>query len=242
MRSALLLKRIIKLVKAVGSPYLLGSLLSNRILASAEHRRVLGDGLRTVVDIGANRGQFSLAVRQWAPQALVIAFEPLPDAAATYRNLFQGDSKVTLHQAAIGPRVGEATIHISEADDSSSLLPITILQEELYPGTAENHTETIRVGQLSDFISAGEIDSPSLLKLDVQGYELEVLRGCIDILQAFDTILVECSFMELYEGQAFAHQIIDFLNTKDFILHNVYNLEYTRQGEAIQGDFLFSQK
>ena len=64
--------------------------------------------LTTVVDIGANRGQFSLAVRRWAPGAKVFAFEPLSGPAARFRKVFKGDSKVILHQAAIGPETGEA--------------------------------------------------------------------------------------------------------------------------------------
>lgn len=233
--------RLNKLAQAIRSPRLLRALLSSQVLASAEHRRALGDGIATVVDVGANRGQFSLAVRQWAPQARVIAFEPLSEAAAVFRNVLEADSKVTLHQVAIGPRAGEAVIHVSEAEDSSSLLPIAPLQAKLFPGTGEVRTETARVGRLSDFVSPKELVSPALLKIDVQGYELEVLRGCTDLLQAFDTILVECSFMELYEGQAFTHQIIEFLNTQGFVLRNAYNLEYSRQGEAIQGDFAFTK-
>jgi FkbM family methyltransferase len=214
-------------------------LLTTRVLASAEHRRILGGDLATVVDIGANRGQFSLAVRRWSPKARAIAFEPLPIAAAAFRRVFQGDSKVTLHEAAIGPRAGEATIHVSGADDSSSLLPISTLQTELYPGTEEIGTQTVKVGRLSDFISAKEVISPALLKVDVQGYELDALRGCSELMQGFDYIIVECSFKELYEGQALAHEIIRFLDACGFGLRNVYNLEYDRRDQAVQGDFCF---
>jgi FkbM family methyltransferase len=242
MTFQLLLMRLNKLAHALRSPRLLRALLSSRVLASAEHRRVLIDNFSTVVDIGANKGQFTLAVRRWASKARVIAFEPLSEAAAVFRNVFEGDSKVTLHQVAIGSRAGEAAIHVSKADDSSSLLPIASLQTELFPGTVEIGTETIKVGRLSEFLSAKDITSPALLKLDVQGYELEALQGCSDLIPCFDTILVECSFMELYEGQAFAHNIIQFLDEHGFALRNVYNLDYNRAGEAIQGDFVFTRQ
>lgn len=238
----LLLMRLDKLAQALRWPRLRRALLSDRVLAGAEHRCLLSDDLGTVIDIGANKGQFALAVRQWAPKAWIIGFEPLPDAAATFRKVFQGESKVTLHQAAIGPGAGEATIHVSRADDSSSLLPISSLQTKLFPGTSEIGMETVSVGRLSDFISAKEIVSPALLKLDVQGYELDALRGCTDLIQEFDHLIVECSFMELYEGQALAHKIIRFVDTHGFVLRNVYNLEYNRQGAAIQGDFAFSRE
>jgi len=214
--------------------------MSTHVLISAEHQCVLTDDLRTEVDIGANRGQFSLAVRQWAPGARVIAFEPLSEAAATFRKIFGGDSKVTLHQVAIGPSVGEVEIHVSKADDSSSLLPIASLQTELFRGTEEIGTETVRVGRLSDFVSPEEILSPALLKLDVQGYELKALQGSSGLLPEFDRILVECSFAELYRGQAMADDIIGYLADLDFRLRGVYNLSYDQNGRAIQGDFLFA--
>jgi len=241
MNLQVLLTRLDKLTQTLQSPWLLGVLLSTRVLASTEHRRNLGHDLATVVDVGANRGQFSLAVRRWSPKARAIAFEPLPNAAAAFRRVFQGDSKVTLHEAAIGSGAGEATIHVSGADDSSSLLPISTLQTKLYPGTEEIGTETVKVGRLSDFISAKEVVSPALLKLDVQGYELDALRGCSELMQEFDYIIVECSFMELYGGQALAHEIIRFLDSHGFALSNVYNLEYDRGGQAVQGDFAFAR-
>ena len=235
------LTRLDKLAQTLRSPWLLRVLLSTHVVASAEHRRVLDCEIGTVVDIGANKGQFSLAARQWAPNSRVFAFEPLPDAASTFRKVFQGDSRVTLYQVAIGPRAEEAAIHVSEADDSSSLLPISPLQISLHPGTGEVRTETVRVGRLSDYISASEIASPALLKLDVQGYELEALRGCEDLLRKFDLVVVECSFVELYEGQALAHEVTHFLQMNGFVLRNVYDLEYDPRGQAIQGDFLFGK-
>ncbi|MBN2569034.1 MAG: FkbM family methyltransferase, partial [Deltaproteobacteria bacterium] len=113
---------------------LLRILLRNRLLAGAEHRQVLRTDLATVVDIGANRGQFALAVRRWVPAAKVFAFEPLAGPAARFHKIFKGDHKVTLYQVAIGPKAGDANIHVSAADDSSSLLPISHIQGRLFPG------------------------------------------------------------------------------------------------------------
>lgn len=180
-----------------------------------------------------------MAVRRWAPRARVVAFEPVFAPAARFRKVFQSDSSVTLHQAAIGPESGEATIHVSAADDSSSLLPISQVQQRLFPGTGEIRTEKIRVGRLADFVSAKEIAGPALLKLDVQGYELEALRGCEDLLECFAYVYVECSFVELYVGQTLAHDVIAWLRERGFRMSGVYNISYDKNGKAIQGDFLF---
>lgn len=241
MNFHLFLTRMEKLFQVVQSPRLLKALLCHRVLAGAEHRQVLTTDMATVVDIGANRGQFALAAMQWAPRARVIAFEPLPNAAGMFRKVFQGESKVILHQIAIGSTAGESTIHVSAADDSSSLLPISTLQQRLFPGTGEVRTASVTVGRLANFIAAKEIVAPAFLKLDVQGYELEVLRGCEDLLGCFSHVYVECSFMELYHGQALADEIINYLWKRGFRMIGVYNLNYEMNGKTIQGDFMFKK-
>lgn len=239
MNFQFLFTRMNKLIQVLQSPRLLRALLFQRVLAGAEHRANLTADLETVVDIGANRGQFALAVRRWSPKARVIAFEPLTKATASFRKVL-GDSKVTLHQAAIGPEAGMTVLHVAGADDSSSLLPISSLQVSLFPGTAEVRTEKVPVGPLSDFVSAGDIKAPALLKLDVQGFELETLLGCEDLLECFAYVYAECSFVELYTGQALADEVVAWLRERNFVLKGVYNMSYDKSGGAVQGDFLFS--
>jgi len=217
-------------------------LLRHRVGAGVEHERVLsGLDCRTVVDIGANRGQFALVARRRLPQARILSFEPLPAAAATFRAVFAGDDRVTLHEVAIGPAPGNATIHISRRDDSSSLLPITSAQVALFPGTAEVATDIVRVAPLREFIPAAKIEAPALLKVDVQGYELQALRGCEDLLSRFAYVYVECSFVELYASQALADEVIAWLRERGFRLRGVHNVDYDRDGRAIQADFLFAR-
>ena len=212
------------------------------VAAAIEHEHVLGAlTCRMVLDIGANRGQFALVVRRSFPKARIISFEPLPVPAGTFRKMFEDDPQVTLHEAAVGPVSGNATIHISRRDDSSSLLPITGTQVALFPGTAEADTATVHVAPLREFVSVSDIRPPALLKLDVQGYELEVLRGCEDLLNRFTYVYAECSFVELYAGQALADEVIAWLRERGFKLRGVHNMDYDRGGRAIQADFLFGR-
>ena len=92
---------------------------------------------------------------------------------------------------------------------------------------------------LKSILKKDEIAEPALLKIDVQGYELEALVGGEEILGKFSYIYVECSFIELYEGQALVHEVIQYLSKHQFYLNGVYNLSYDNVGRAIQGDFLF---
>lgn len=176
--------------------------------AGTEHQKVIGScECRSVVDIGANRGQFALVARQCFPQATIFSFEPLPGPAKQFRRVFAGDQQVILRETAIGPKNGMEIMHVSRKDDSSSLLPITALQERVFPGTAEVGRQSVEIGPLSKFVSPKDIAPPALLKLDVQGYEVEALKGCEDLLDRFAYVYVECSFVELYRGQVNAHPL-----------------------------------
>ena len=242
MNLQLALTRLDKLGQVAKSRRLAQALMLHRVLAGAEHRSVLARDLETVIDIGANRGQFALAVRRWASKARVVSFEPLPGPASVLRNVFSGDDHVLLHQAAIGPRPEHRMIHVSGRDDSSSLLPISSVQTTMFPGTGEVATTEVRVGPLEEFITADELRSPAMLKLDVQGFEYEALIGCESMLPLFDWVYCECSFVELYSGQKLASEVIDWVAERGFALDGVYNPAYDRYGQAVQADFLFLRR
>ena len=74
---------------------------------------------------------------------------------------------------------------------------------------------------------------------DMQGFELEALRGCESLLANFEWIYCECSFVELYSGQKLVADVIDWLSNRGFRLMGMYNPSYDRNGQSIQADFLF---
>ena len=210
--------------------------------ASVEHLGMMKSiDVATLVDIGANVGQFTLLTLALHPAVNVEAFEPLSGPAAVFRRLFEGDSRVNLHQVAIGPAETTALMNVSKREDSSSLLPITSRQTENFPGTEKVGVETVRVVTLSSVLESDAIRAPALLKLDVQGYELEALRGCADMLHLFDRIYAELSFVEFYEGQALADKVIDFLSKAGFAIDGVHNVQLDENGKSIQCDCLFKR-
>ena len=197
------MRRMSKLFSILRIPSLRSALLRHGVAAGVEHLPVLRhpdkQGMQTIIDIGANRGQFALAARFAIPEAKIISFEPLQEPAEVFRSVFAGDPLTTLQQMAIGKTEMETSIHVSRSDDSSSLLPITNLQSELFPNTGEKETRTVQVKRLEKAIDVSALPSPMLLKIDVQGMELQVLNGIGTFLKEFGFIYTECSFMELYK-------------------------------------------
>lgn len=173
--------------------------------------------------------------------AKIISFEPLAGPASKFRKLFKSDKNVILHEVAIGSEIKNVSMHVSARDDSSSLLPIGENQLNVFPGTEELSLEEVSVAPLNYYVQSEDLVSPALLKIDVQGFELEVLKGATDLIEYFNFIYVECSFIELYERQALADEIIKFLDEYFFKLNGVYNIYYNSKELAVQGDFLFKR-
>lgn len=237
------IKRIQKLIATLISWRFIKALLFYKVLAGSEHRYVLSLKFSIIVDIGANRGQFSLAARQYCPDAIVIAFEPLIKPAAVFHKVFSGDRHVRLHNVAISEEEGRLEMHVSKRDDSSSLLPIAQAQEDLYPGTEEVSILNVNVGPLRKYIASPELNGKALLKIDVQGYEYQVLIGCHDLINRFSYVYCEASFVELYRNQKLAKDVIEWMEANGFFLAGAYNFSYSKKsGQAIQADLLFKRQ
>jgi FkbM family methyltransferase len=231
-----------KIIRVLWIPSYRAAFLRTRVAASTEHDHVLeGLGLDTVVDIGANRGQFGLCARRLFPTAQIFSFEPLQAPAQTFRKVFHNDSRTQLINKAIGAESGSSAMHVSRWDVSSSLLPFAQAQHDNFPFTEESRRETVATARLTECLDSAAIAGKALLKLDVQGFELAALQGCADLLDRFAFVYVEASFIELYVGQALADDVVAFLHSKRFKLICVANLSTGASKRPIQADFLFQR-
>ena len=235
-------KKIYKLICIIQVPFFLQALRKGAA-AGTEHLDILTAlQCKFVVDIAANRGQFALIARKIFPDAIIHSVEPLNEPALIFQKVFEKDPKTFLHRCAVGTEKAIMKMHIAATDDSSSLLPIGQEQVRLFPKTGEHEIRDVQVLPLHEIIDEKKIHSPALLKLDVQGFELSVLEGCQSLLYNFEFVYVECSFVELYEGQALAYEVVAFLSESNFILDGIYNIYYDSKGKAIQADFFFTKK
>ncbi|MDI4238196.1 FkbM family methyltransferase [Bradyrhizobium sp. Arg237L] len=209
--------------------------------ASIEHSSSLGAvDYKTIVDVGANVGQFALFARERYPTATIFSFEPLEDCWGVFSRIFEGDKHLQLHRCGIGPSNEDAAINVTNENDSSSILAPAPTQVEVF-GTAVHTTKKVELRRLASVLDSGQIAAPALLKIDVQGFELDVLRGCEELLTCFDSIYVEASYVELYQTQALAGDVIEFLRARGFALRGVFNQHLDRSRGPLQADFLFKQ-
>lgn len=212
------------------------------VAASLENLTAMRDlPIRSVIDAGANVGQFSLLIRGLHSDADIYAFEPLAEAAAVFKRLFADDPKVYLYQLALGAAEARTPLHISRRSDNSSLLPINQSQAVFAPGTEEIGTVDVPVHRLEAVLADTVLLRPSLLKIDAQGSELDILKGAEGLFATIDYIYVEISFTEFYAGQPPADQIVAYLQARNYRLAGIGGIARDRRGAIQQADFLFQR-
>jgi FkbM family methyltransferase len=172
-----------------------------------------------IYDIGANAGTWTCLAKSLYPSARVEAFEPLNrfDREFSHWTSAWRDT-VHLHRMALGATPGEATMHVTDFADASSLLPLTETGQAEFK-IAPASQVTVPVARLDDLVQTGTIPPPDLIKLDVQGFELEVLRGAEVTLQTTRAVLCEVSTAAFYNGQPLLGEIVRHLETHGFRLH-----------------------
>lgn len=241
MNLSLFILRLKKIFHILRSKYLFTAFFKYRVAPAIEHKSIFSIKYKTVVDIGSNNGQFSLVTKYFLPNVKIFAFDPLKSSKQKYNNLFKKDKKINFFNVAIGSKIQKKNFFISNKDDSSSLLPIGLNQLKNYPNTFTKSQGITDVVPLSKVLNRYQIDNPALLKIDVQGYELEVLKGSKNLIKEFDYIYCECSFIELYYRQPLVGEIINWLARNNFEMIEIKNISYDSKGNSIQADFFFKK-
>lgn len=230
-----------KLLRLLRTPRYRQALRAHRVAAAIEHDEVaFGHAFRTVIDVGGHTGQFALFARERFPGARILVVEPLEDGRRAIEAVL-GESVEVLPYAA-GAEAGTAELHVSAASDSSSLLPITENYTSAWAGTHEVGTVSVEVRPLDDALAVDDLPGPLLLKIDVQGGEGDVLRGARRLLERVDEVYVEVSFVEFYDGQVLADEVVELMRAAGLRLTGVYGVAHDRSGRTLQADLLFARE
>ncbi len=198
-------------------------------------------GIHTILDVGANAGQYALQAMQHGFNGAIYSFEPIPGVFNQLEMVAAKYPRWHVHNTAMGASVEEVEIHVSENFVSSSILEVTAASTDAAPASRTTHQEKIKVSTVDVFFSnhAG-LKKEILLKLDIQGYELNALKGAVSSLPSIKMIQVELSFTKLYEGGPLYDEVIDHLRRAGYELFTLIpGFRDEHSGRMLQADGIF---
>ncbi len=198
-------------------------------------------GIDLVVDVGANEGQFVGWMRERGYGGRIVSFEPQRLAFEACTARWKSDPRWTGLRLALGETAGEMPIHVAGNSMSSSLLPMLDSHVDALPESAIVKTETVSVARLDETLAPRlEGARRVYLKLDVQGFEPDVLRGATGILEHVAMMELELSLVPLYEGQALLPQMVTDVTALGFTpIALEPGFRDTRDGRMLQMDGIF---
>jgi FkbM family methyltransferase len=197
----------------------------------------------SIIDCGANEGQFARAMSGVFPKAQLYCYEPLEVAFNKLSAWAQTQNeRVYCFNLALGDEEGEVEIHLHDSHTpSSSLLTSTAHCHELYPQTSTESIAKVRLTTLDQAFKGRLEHMPRdiLLKLHVQGFEDRVLRGAMGVLAECSACMLEVCLDPLYEGQANFTDLVEILTKAGFKYSGNVDQTYGKDGRVIFFDALF---
>jgi FkbM family methyltransferase len=185
-----------------------------------------------IIDSGAYLGLWTRMIKQIFPDSKVLMIEPQPSRRAALlqaKNDFSGT--VDFVQCLVGPETKDLVPFYEIEGGGSSVLG------ELTP--APRKTVTLPMRKLDDILAEEKISGPLLLKLDVQGYELEALKGADQTMRMAEVILMEVSFVRYNPAAPLFHDVVDFMQKKGFLVYDIFPLARWKEITLFQGDVFF---
>jgi FkbM family methyltransferase len=197
-----------------------------------------------VLDVGANRGQFRDFLRRMVGyRGLILSFEPIRACHEVLRPRVARDPRWFLYEFALGRRDQTRTLHVAEDSRCSSFLDAT-RQTHGVP-LEKDHDEEVSIRSLEPMFP--EIQKThgfkrAYLKLDTQGYDLEVIHGAGRALQEFVALQIELSFLPVYEDMPDYATVLAELTSRGFDVSGFYPAARDEDGRAIEMDCMLIRR
>jgi FkbM family methyltransferase len=215
-------------------------------LSNSPRRSLLGlthFPIKSILDIGANTGQFAQNVLAVFPDARLYCFEPLAQPFAELRLLSENYSgRIYPFNLALGEKQGTFPFHHHrDHSASSSFLTTTEVCKTYYPFTDNQDQVHVQLTTLDDWL--GHLPSPPspdiLIKLDVQGYEDRVIRGGRIAFGIAKACIIEIALDPLYQEQPFFHDLLLILKNLGYRYAGNLDQTFAPDGHVIYLDALF---
>jgi FkbM family methyltransferase len=197
-------------------------------------------GIDTILDIGANVGQFSQTLSLIIPGVKIYAFEPIPDCFETLKESFISNSNIVAFNIGLGDESGKIPFEKNNISVCSSFLKMADSHKEAFAFTSISNSIDVEIAKLDDVVKGLNIGNSLLVKIDVQGYEDKVIKGGCQTIKMARIVIIETSFVPLYEKQPLFHDIYVQMVDMGFSLAGFLDdMSDPKTGKILQGDAIF---
>lgn len=193
--------------------------------------------LNYVVDVGANEGLWSLGVLSLTQPKQLIVIEPSPELHPKLKTRLSPHPTVKLLNLAVGNQKGEIELYITGHSHNVSVLKPREEMNDFYGyGWETRDTVKVAVDSLDHILD--ELPEVSLLKIDVQGYEKNVLDGAIKTLKKTRFVILEVTFFSHYENDSLFSELHTIMTNAGFYLQNI-KIPICKEGRSPWGDAIY---
>ena len=198
-------------------------------------------GIDLVFDVGANTGQFGMELRHHGYPGRIVSFEPVGNSLAALRRRAANDPLWDVVGVALGEASETREMHVAANSFSSSLLESSPLLSSIEPRATVARTELVEIRRLDELAPQYLNDGSRVyLKIDVQGFEREVLAGAQGTIPLVVAVQMELSLTPSYVGSMLAMDAIVQMNDLGFILAGLEpGLADPRTGTLLEADGIF---
>lgn len=212
----------------------------NKVVDSKKYDWLRNFRINTIIDIGANIGSYSQFIHTIFQGATIYAFEPLKDCYDLLNKKKEIITNLNTFNIALGDRKETNYIYRSSFTPSSSILQMSEKHTKAFPHTKESVKQQIEIDTLDNVLNKVDLVNDILIKIDVQGFEKNVLIGAQNILKLAKIIIIELSFVELYQGMSKFDEIYDMLKDVGFKYFGSWGqLNDPTDGKPLQQDAIF---
>lgn len=180
-------------------------------------------GIEVLLDVGANRGNYGWMVRNTGYENQIISFEPLLAEFNELKRISEKDNNWIVKNFALGNMDGKILFNIAGNSYSSSILEMNESHKLAAPHSVYVGHQEAEIKKLDSIFGelTGNKEKKIFLKLDVQGYENQVLYGAEKTISEISGIELEMSLIELYKGERLMTEMIKYLDSCGFDLMTV---------------------
>lgn len=197
-------------------------------------RNLYTNGFRPgyILDIGAFEGEWTLMCKTIFSDSNYLMFEAQNSKEDKLASL--KSTRIDYHIGLLGPELNDKSKFYINETVSSAL-----------PESAKDNQEFVEIPMytVDEVLKRKNISNADFIKLDVQGFELEVLKGATNTLINAEVVLMEVSLIEINKGAPLINDVMSFMNERDFICYDICSIIRRPLDFALwQTDLIFVKK